>query len=103
MKELNVAGNSVKIDEDGFLVDPSQWNEDVARALAAEDELDLTDKHFEVLNFLRKTVNGGEQLTIRKVGNSGIVDIKQFYALFPKGPLKMSSKYAGLPKPTSCV
>ncbi|MBK7094232.1 MAG: TusE/DsrC/DsvC family sulfur relay protein [Saprospiraceae bacterium] len=103
MKELNVAGNSVKIDEDGFLVDPSQWNEEVARALAAEDELELTDKHFEVLNFLRKTVNGGEQLTIRKVGNSGIVDIKQFYALFPKGPLKMSSKYAGLPKPTSCV
>ncbi|MBK7096994.1 MAG: TusE/DsrC/DsvC family sulfur relay protein [Saprospiraceae bacterium] len=103
MKELNVAGNSVKIDEDGFLVDPSQWNEEVARALAAEDELELTDKHFEVLNFLRKTVNGGDTLTIRKVGNSGIVDIKQFYALFPKGPLKMSSKYAGLPKPTSCV
>jgi TusE/DsrC/DsvC family sulfur relay protein len=103
MKELNVAGNSVKIDEDGFLMDPFQWNEDVARALAAEDELELTDKHFEVLNFLRKTVNDGEQLTIRKVGNSGIVDIKQFYALFPKGPLKMSSKYAGLPKPTSCV
>jgi tRNA 2-thiouridine synthesizing protein E len=103
MTELNVAGNSIKIDEDGFLMDPSQWNEDVARALAAEDELELTDKHIEVLNFLRKTVNGGEQLTIRKVGNSGIVDIKQFYALFPKGPLKMSSKYAGLPKPTSCV
>lgn len=103
MKELNVAGNSVKIDEDGFLMDQSQWNEDVARALAAEDELELTDKHFEVLNFLRKTVNDGETLTIRKVGNSGIVDIKQFYALFPKGPLKMSSKYAGLPKPTSCV
>jgi dissimilatory sulfite reductase related protein len=103
MKELNVAGNSIKIDEDGFLIDLSQWNEEVARALAAEDELELTDKHFEVLNFLRKTVSGGEGLTIRKVGNSGIVDIKQFYALFPKGPLKMSSKYAGLPKPTSCV
>lgn len=103
MKELNIAGNSIKIDDDGFLVDPSQWNVDVAKALAAEDELELTDKHIEVLNFLRKTVNDGETLTIRKVGNSGIVDIKQFYALFPKGPLKMSSKYAGLPKPTSCV
>ncbi|MGE5354761.1 MAG: TusE/DsrC/DsvC family sulfur relay protein [Deltaproteobacteria bacterium] len=103
MKELNIAGNSIKIDDDGFLVDPSQWNVDVAKALAAEDELELTDKHIEVLNFLRKTVNDGETLTIRKVGNSGIVDIKQFYTLFPKGPLKMSSKYAGLPKPTSCV
>ena len=103
MKELTIGGVNVQLDDDGFLLDASQWNEDVAKELAKEDDLELTDKHFEVLNFLRKEYLSGEGLTIRKVGNSGIVDIKQFYTLFPKGPLKNGSKYAGIPKPTSCV
>lgn len=103
MKELTINGVNVQIDDDGFLVDASQWNEEVAKELAKEDGLELTDKHFEVLNFLREQHLSGDGLTIRKVGNSGIVDIKEFYTLFPKGPLKMGSKYAGIPKPTSCV
>ena len=103
MKEFIIGGIAIKVDEDGFMLDSALWNEEVARVLAKEDDLELTDKHIEVLKFLRDTVNSGETLTIRKVGNSGIVDIKQFYGLFPKGPLKMSSKYAGLSKPTSCV
>ena len=45
----------------------------------------------------------GEMLTIRRVGKSGIVDIKGLYKLFPGGPLKYSSKFAGIPKPASCV
>ena len=42
-------------------------------------------------------------LSIRSIGKSGVVDIKQFYELFPKGPLKISSKMAGIPKPKSCI
>ena len=103
MKEINVAGIAIQVDEDGYLVDSSQWNEDIAKELAKESEIDLTDKHMEVLKFLRDTHNAGDALTIRRVGKSGIVTIKEFYQLFPKGPLKLSSKFAGLPKPTSCV
>ncbi len=103
MKELDIAGVTVKLDDEGYLVDSSQWNEDIAKGLAKEDGLELTDKHLEVLKFLRDTFNAGETLTIRKVGKSGIVDIKTFYKLFPKGPLKLASKLGGLPKPTSCV
>jgi len=103
MEELNIGNITVKVDDEGYMTDPSQWNEDVAKGLAAAEELDLTDKHMEVLHFLRKIVHGGETLTIRKVGNSGIVDIKGFYELFPKGPLKRATKYAGLQKPSSCV
>jgi len=103
MKELDIAGLTVKLDDEGYLVDSSQWNEEIAKGIAKEDGLELTDKHIEVLKFLRDVFNAGDALTIRKVGKSGIVNIKEFYKLFPKGPLKLSSKCAGLPKPTSCV
>ena len=103
MKELNINGVTVQLDDEGYLTDSSQWNEEIAKALAKEDGIDLTDKHLEVLKYLRDVYNKGEALTIRKVGKSGIVDIKEFYKLFPKGPLKLSSKFAGLAKPSSCV
>ena len=76
------------------MVDASQWNREIATELAKEEGIDLTDKHFEVLDFLRNVTEKGETLTIRKVGKSGITDIKGLYQLFPKGPLKLSSKFA---------
>ena len=103
MKELNIDGKTITIDDEGYLTDSAAWNENVAKELAKAEGLELTDKHLEVLKFLRDAYNNGEALTIRKVGKSGIVNIKEFYTLFPKGPLKLSSKLAGLPKPTSCV
>ena len=103
MKELNIAGVNVLLDDEGYLTDSSQWNEEVAKELGKIDGLELTDKHIEVLKFLRDTHNAGDALTIRRVGKSGIVDIKGLYQLFPGGPLKYSSKFAGIPKPASCV
>ena len=103
MSVVNIAGLNVDLNEAGYLTDASQWNEEVAKEIAQEEEVELTDKHFEVLNFLRKQNEDGVDITIRKVGKSGIVDIKGFYTLFPKKPLKKSSRIAGIPKPSSCV
>ena len=103
MAEINVEGMTVNLNDEHYLTDSSQWNKDVARELAKEDGIELTEEHFKVLNYLRECYAKGETLTIRKVGKSGIVDIKGLYKLFPGGPLKLSSKYAGIPKPTSCV
>jgi len=103
MSTKTIAGAQINVSEDGYLEDMSQWSEEVAKEIAAELNIDLTEKHFEVLNYLREKTNEGEALSIRKVGKSGIVDIKGLYKLFPKGPLKFSSKIAGIPKPTSCV
>jgi TusE/DsrC/DsvC family sulfur relay protein len=100
---VNLAGIAVEFNEEGYMTDPSQWNEEIARSIASEEGIELTDKHFEVLNYLRDKHAAGEPLTIRKVGNSGIVDIKGLYQLFPGGPLKKSSRIAGIPKPASCV
>lgn len=103
MATKTIAGVNVDVTEEGYLEDYTQWNEDIAKELAKEEGIELTDKHFEVLKFLRDKYAEGAGLTIRKVGKSGITDIKEFYKLFPGGPLKKSSKIAGIPKPTSCV
>ena len=103
MAEKLIAGVNVKVNAEGYFEDPTQWNKDMAIEMAGEYGIQLTDKHFAVLEFLRNKHMAGEQLTIRRVGQSGITDIKEFYQLFPGGPLKISSKLAGIPKPASCV
>ncbi len=101
--EKVLAGTSVNVNAEGYFENPAQWTKEMANEMAKDYNLTLTDKHFAVFEFLRQRHMSGEQLTIRRVGNSGIVDIKELYQLFPGGPLKISSKLAGIPKPTSCV
>jgi tRNA 2-thiouridine synthesizing protein E len=101
--EKVIAGQNVNVDQEGYLTDMNQWNEAVAKEIANELSIELTPRHFEVLNFLREQQRKEVALSIRGVGNSGVVDIKEFYQLFPKGPLKLSSKIAGIPKPKSCI
>jgi len=103
MDTLTINNTAIKVNEEGYFTDPSQWNEDLAIEMAKQQNIDLSDKHFEVLHFLRNKYAEEVPLTIRKVGKSGIVDIKEFYKLFPGGPLKISSKIAAIPKPVSCV
>jgi TusE/DsrC/DsvC family sulfur relay protein len=103
MAEKLIAGVTIKVNAEGYFEDPAQWNKDMAIEMAGEYGIQLSDKHFAVLEFLRQKHMAGEQLTIRRVGASGITDIKELYQLFPGGPLKISSKLAGIPKPTSCV
>jgi len=103
MATKTIAGQSIELNDEGYMVDASQWNREIASELAKEEGIELTDKHFEVLEFLRTASEKGETLTIRRVGKSGITDIKGLYQLFPGGPLKLSSKFAGIPKPASCV
>ncbi len=103
MAVKTIAGVQVNVTEEGYLEDMNQWNEEIANEIATEIGIELTPKHFEVLNYLREKTIAKVNLTIRGVGKSGIVDIKELYGLFPKGPLKFSSKIAGIPKPTSCI
>lgn len=103
MDQLTLNTATVDVNEEGYFTDPTQWTEEIANELAGKEGISLTEQHFAVLNFLREKHNEGVPLTIRKVGKSGIVNIKEFYQLFPGGPLKISSKIAGIPKPVSCV
>ncbi len=103
METKVIAGINVSLSEDGYMTDSSQWNKEIAKEFSKELNIELSETHFKVLDYLREKTEAGETLTIRKVGKSGIVDIKGLYKLFPGGPLKHSSKIAGIPKPTSCV
>lgn len=103
MAQKTYAGVSVDVTDEGYLTNSSQWTKEIAAEIAAETSLSLTDKHYQVLEFIRDRAAKGEGLTIRSIGKSGIVDIKGFYELFPGAPLKLASKIAGIAKPVSCV
>ena len=104
MPQVGIAGETIDVNEEGYLTDPDQWTPDVAREIAQVEGIELTDKHWDVLQYLREQHAEGTKLTIRRVGKSDVVDsVKDFYDLFPDGPLKKASKIAGIPKPASCV
>jgi TusE/DsrC/DsvC family sulfur relay protein len=103
MTQKTYAGVALEVNDEGYMIDKNQWTKEIAKAIALEESLELTAKHFEVIEFLRDRVAKGEGLTIRSIGKSGIVDIKGFYALFPGAPLKLATRIGGLPKPVSCV
>ena len=66
MSVKTIAGKEVNVSEEGYLDDMSQWNEDIAKEIANEVGIELTDKHFEVINYLREKTEAKEALTIRK-------------------------------------
>jgi len=103
MAQKTYAGVTIDVSDDGYFTDPSQWTKEIAVEIAKEEGLELTDKHYEMLDYLRNKQAAGEQLTIRGINKSGVVDVKTFYQMFPGAPLKKSTKIAGIPKPTSCV
>jgi tRNA 2-thiouridine synthesizing protein E len=98
-----IAGKTIQVNEEGFMTNFNEWNKDVAEALAAEAQVPLTPKHWELINYIQDEVKKESPLSIRKIGKSGIVDIKEFYALFPIAPLKTATKIAGVPKPAGCI
>jgi TusE/DsrC/DsvC family sulfur relay protein len=111
MGSIEANGKTYETDEEGYLADLNSWDKDVAAVMAKADDCELTDAHWEVINFLREyyeeyqiapavrvlTKAIGKKLGKDK-GNS-----KYLYELFPYGPAKQACKYAGLPKPTGCV
>lgn len=103
MASKTYAGVSVDVNDEGYFTDNSVWTKEIAAAMATEEGIDITDKHYEVLEFIRTKIINGDSLTIRGIGKSGITDIKGFYQLFPGAPLKKATKLAGVAKPASCI
>lgn len=105
MTTVTLAGTPVEVDEEGFLLDPAQWNESVAQEIAHLSGIDpLTDRHWQVIEFMRTTyLDTGAAPSIRTLGKASGVPVKELYALFPKGPAKLAARIAGIPKPRGCI
>jgi tRNA 2-thiouridine synthesizing protein E len=105
MTTITLAGTDVDVDAEGFLTDPAQWNEQVAEEIAREHGVEqLTDRHWMVVNFMRTTYfETGTAPTIRALGKTSGVPVKELYQLFPKGPAKLAARIGGIPKPHGCI
>ncbi len=101
----------VKLDEEGYLYDLSDWNTDVAEQLAAEEGLELTAAHWELIGVIRDFYQTYEHSPamrplIKAVGiKLGADKAKSIYLmqLFPGSPAKRLARIAGLPKPANCL
>jgi TusE/DsrC/DsvC family sulfur relay protein len=107
--ELN--GNNIEHDEEGYLTDLSQWNEELAVLLAKDENIDMNEEHWEVINFLRDYYDEYQIApairvlvkALKKSMGKEKGSNKYLYTLFPYGPAKQACKIAGLPKPTGCI
>ncbi|KAE8764961.1 TusE/DsrC/DsvC family sulfur relay protein [Georgenia thermotolerans] len=104
MPVIEIQGKPVHVDDEGFLTAYDEWDEELARVLAQQIGIDLTDRHWDVIRFLRDDYRTrGETATTRRVNAVGGIPVKEQFALFPKKPGKKMSYIAGLPKPHGCV
>ena len=103
---IEVNGQTVEVGANGYLVNVEDWNEDVAKALAEIEGLALTDKHWDLINYLRDEYinNAGNQPNTRNIVKAMSdkwnekIGQKDVYELFPKDPSKQGGRIAGLPE-----
>jgi TusE/DsrC/DsvC family sulfur relay protein len=104
MTLATLAGHEVHVDDEGFMTEYDEWDEDLAKVLASNIGIDLTDDHMRAIRFLRSDyAEQGETATIRRVSTVGGIPTKDLFRLFPKKPAKKMAYVAGLPKPAGCV
>lgn len=111
MPSIEIAGKQVEVDEDGYMTNLDDWNKEIAVAMAKSDGIELSDSHWEIINFLRDYYQKYQiapmiKILVKEVGKVMGPDkgnTKYLYELFPDGPAKQACRYAGLPKPTGCV
>jgi len=109
MIEFN--GQEIATDKQGYLLDSSQWHKELAPVIAAQENIELTEAHWEVVMFVRDFYQEFEtspairmlvKAMAKKLGEDK-GNSKYLYKLFPKGPAKQATKIAGLPKPARCI
>lgn len=111
MNSISVNNKTIPTDKEGYLSNTQDWSENVAVHIATIEEIALTAEHWQVINFvrhfyetydtspaIRALVKALQNEYGPEKGNS-----RYLYRLFPKGPAKIATKLAGLPKPAKCL
>ena len=105
--DINIAGRTVRVDDEGYLVDPDEWDESVAIELARRENIALTDAHWKVLRFMREYLAEHQiipdaRFVIRYVArelDAGTRARDRLFELFPYGYVKQACKIAGMRRP----
>ena len=105
MSTIELAGNWIVVNEEGFMENPNEWSPDIAAQIAAEEGIpELTPAHWKVIDYCRQVgLASGSAPTLRNITTNSSVSTKELFALFPKGPAKKVARIAGLGKPEGCV
>lgn len=103
--------NTLKLDKNGHLLDPKQWSQAIGEQFAMEDGLQLTKQHWQIILlvrdiYLQTGTTPPMRLLIKAIKNEiseSYANSRYLYQLFPDGPVRLASKYAGIPKPKHCL
>jgi len=102
---VQVEDKTIDFDKDGFMIDPTLWNDKVAAAIAGEEGIAaMSEKHWAVVNFIRSYWKEHDMApTVRMLCKESGVSVREVYKLFTSGPARGACRIAGLPKPDGCV
>lgn len=103
---IEVDGKTIEMTATNFLVNIEDWSEAVAGEIAKSEGIELTDQHWDVMNYLREEFinNGGNQPNNRHMLKAMSdawgrkISSKDLYNLFPGNPSKQAGQIAGLPE-----
>lgn len=108
---LMVHGRTLEVTDQGFLVNAGDWDEEVTRRLAESDNIQLDERHWEIILFIRDYYQQFRHLPNARLFTKAVAkalgeekgNSRYLHKLFPEGPLKYACKLAGLPKPPTCL
>ena len=102
---MQVGERSIELDKDGFMLEPTLWDEEVARAIALDEGInEIGEKHWAIVNFIREYWKEHDLAPpVRLLCKEGGVSVREVYKLFTSGPARGACRVAGLPKPDGCV
>jgi dissimilatory sulfite reductase related protein len=105
MATIEIDGRTFDVDGDGFLTNPREWDEEVARLIAKYDGIEeMNQKHWAIVNVIRKNWEEKDMAPmVRVICKETGVKLREIYQLFPLGPARGACRVAGLPKPDGCV
>lgn len=105
MATIEIEGKIFDVDGDGFLSDPTIWNEEVAALIAKYDGIDeMNEKHWAIVKVIRTNFEEkGMAPMVRTICQETGIRLREIYELFPLGPARGACRVAGLPKPDGCV
>ena len=108
---IEFSGKEIAVDNQGYLIDFNEWQEELAKLIAAKENITLSPAHWEVIHFVRNfylTYNTSPAIraltkAMKAEFGEEKANSRYLYRLFPEGPAKQATKIAGLPKPARCI